>query len=242
MGIGMNICEGIYMKKILGVVMAGFLAIGLTACGGGVKIDETASEYGGQVHGTATPAVESAEPTEEQPLVIDKEAKTIKVYATVNGKYTLEPTRHGLNYHEGNFGDEALFTSYANQTNFHDALIDIDATPGNNLGGDSDDEYIEGAELEVTVSWEGAERAYDINEVVNVSSGNPIAYKFGGNRANSVSKFTGCLMCFDSCPVGVTSNSSESMNAFDNKEVEFIGNKDLLPEDGTPVVVTFALK
>lgn len=228
------------MRRLWGVVMAGLLAIGLTACGG-AKIDETANEYGGQVHGTPTPAVEGVEPSEEQPLVIDPEEQTIKVYAKVNGKYLLEPTRHGLNFHEGNFGDEALFTSYANQTNFHDALIDIGAEPGNNLH-DSDDQYIEGTDLEVTVSWEGADRAYNINEVVNVSSGNPIAFKFGGNRANSVSYFTGCLMCFDSCSVGITSNSSEPVSAFDNKEVEFIGNKDVLPEDGTPVVVTFALK
>ena len=232
------------MKKLLSIVLTGMLAIGLTACGG--KEQGAAPQQGQnqelKVKGTATPAEEGVEPFEQHPLVIDKEAKTIKVYATLNGKYTVEPTRHGLNYHEGKYGSQALFTSSANQTNFHDALIDVGAEPGNNIKGHAKGQFIEGSELDVTVSWEGAPKEYNITELVASSSGKPIQYKFGGNRENSVEKFTGCLACFDSCPVGVTSNANEPHGVFDDKEVEFLGNKDLLPADGTPLVVTFALK
>src|SRR5690606_6596821 len=85
-----------------------------------------------EVKGTPTPAEEGVEPSEQHPLVMDKEAKTVKVYATLNGKYTVEPTRHGLNFHEGKYGSQSLFTSYANQTNFHDALVEVGGVPGNN--------------------------------------------------------------------------------------------------------------
>ncbi|RKD21846.1 hypothetical protein BEP19_14665 [Ammoniphilus oxalaticus] len=228
------------MKKVLGVVLVGLLTIGLTACGGGQQSSSDGQEL--SVKGAQTLPEEGVEVSKDHPLVIDKEARTVKVYATVNGKYTVEPTRHGLNFHEGKYGDEALFTSFANQTNFHDALVEIEAEPGNNLAGKSKDEFIEGDDLVVSVSWDGAEKDYDISEVVNVSTGNPINYKFGGNRDNANSYFTGCLACFDSCSVGVTSNSSEPVNAFDSKQADFVGNKDVLPEDGTPVIVTFALK
>ena len=36
------------------------------------------------------------EVSEENPLVVDKKNKVLKVYATVNGKYLVSPTRHGL--------------------------------------------------------------------------------------------------------------------------------------------------
>lgn len=233
------------MKKLLGMIMSGVLAISLAACGGNQEPAQGTAESQEQqlkVKGTPTPAEEGVEPSEEHPLVIDREAKTIKVYAKVNGKYTLEPTRHGLNYHEGKYGDQSLFTSYANQTNFHDALIALNAEPGNNLSGHAEGKHIEGSGLDVSVTWEGAEKEFDINEVVKDSTGKTIAYKFGGNRENSVDKFTGCLACFDSCPVGVTSNSSQPHGAFENGDAEFMGNKDVLPADGTPVIVTFASK
>lgn len=235
------------MKKLLSIILSGVLVIGLTACGSKQEAAQTQEQQGSQeqheheVKGTATPAEEGVDPSEAHPLVMDKTAKTVKVYATVNGKYMVEPTRHGLNFSEGKYGSQALFTSYANQTNFHDALMELGAEPGNNLSGDTKGHHIEGSVLDVTISWEGAPKEYKMTELVLDSTGKPIEYKFGGNRANSVDKFTGCLACFDSCPVGVTSNSSQPQGAFDGKEVEFIGNKDVLPADGTPVVVTFAL-
>lgn len=240
------------MKKLVSIILTGILALSLTACSSsseqtaGTQPTSAGQEKGheghGKVKGTATPAEEGMQPSEEHPLVVDKTAKTVKVFAKLNGKYTVEPTRHGLNFSEGKYGEQALFTSFANQTNFHDALLDLGAQPGNNLSADTGGQHIEGTSLDVTISWEGAPKEYKMTELVLDSTGKPIEYKFGGNRENSVDKFTGCLACFDSCPVGITSNSSQPQNAFADKEVEFMGNKDVLPADGTSVVVTFALK
>lgn len=55
-------------------------------------------------------------------------------------------------------------------------------------------------------------------------------------------KKTGCLTCLDSCPVGIISNAAYTYGAVEERnEVEFTGNADVLPEDGTYVAVTYAL-
>jgi Fe-S-cluster-containing hydrogenase component 2 len=66
--------------------------------------------------------------------------------------------------------------------------------------------------------------------------------RFGGNLDRSKAKQTGCILCLDTCPVGITSNASHPQGSFDGKLVEFKGNKDVLPADGTGVIVSFKLK
>jgi hypothetical protein len=221
-------------KRFSTSVVALLFVLLVTACGG--------QSADGERPGTATPAVEGETPSKDNPLVINKEQKTVSVYAEVNGKYLYEPTRHGLNFHEGNYGDQAIFKSYANPLDFHDALIELGAEPGNNLGGDSKDTFIEGESLDITVHWEGADKVYSLDEVIIDSTGKPIDQKFGGNLENAMSKFTGCLMCLDSCMVGITSNSAHPTGTFENGDAEFTGNPDVLPGDGTPVVVTFQIQ
>ncbi|OEF95934.1 YdjY domain-containing protein [Desulfuribacillus alkaliarsenatis] len=193
---------------------------------------------------TETQAATGVEVSESNPLVIDQQSKTISVYAKVNGKYLIEPTRHGMNFHEGRFGDQAVLAAYANPLNFHDAMIELGATPGNNVTMDNMSEklHIEGQDLEVTITWAGADRVYDINEVLIDSAEKPFVFKFGGNYERHEGNFTGCLLCLDSCPVGITSNSSHPTTTFDSKVAEFKGNADILPSDGTPVVVTYKIK
>lgn len=52
---------------------------------------------------------------------------------------------------------------------------------------------------------------------------------------------TGCFMCFDSCPAGITSNSTHPVRTFESGYAEFHGNPDVLPEDGTPLVLTYSI-
>jgi hypothetical protein len=50
-------------------------------------------------------------------------------------------------------------------------------------------------------------------------------------------------MCLDSCPVGITSNATYTYGAIETrKEASLTGNKDVLPPDGTLVVITFRAK
>jgi len=184
------------------------------------------------------------------PIYLDKEAGTVQVFAVVNGKYLDQPTRHGLNGQDGKYGDQAVFTTTGNPLDFYDNILELGATPAVAKGGDASQEfetidgrqYIKGSEIKVTVTWEGADREYDINEVMIDSTGKEINYKFGGNYDAASANFTGCFMCFDSCMVGIISNANQPTNTFDNGEAEFMGNKDVLPQDGTPLIVTYSLK
>lgn len=241
------------MKKIMGLALAALLSLSLTACGTNQNNSNTGNgnqaaspstapqKSDSKMVGTPTPAVEGTKVSEEHPLAVDKATKTVRVYAKVNGKYLVEPTRHGLNFKEGKYGAQALFMSYANQISFYNAMMELGGKPGNNLNGNTKGQAIQGQDVNVTVTWDGAPKEYTMTEVVNDSTGKPIKYKFGGNLEHSLTAFTGCLACFDSCPVGITSNSSHAQGEFAAKKVEFTGKKDVLPKDGTPVVVTFKL-
>lgn len=187
--------------------------------------------------------------TKENPLVVDKENKEVKVYATVNGKYLVSPTRHGLNWEEGKYGDQAVLTAYASPLKFNEALVELGGVPAVEKGGDAskefeekaDGKYILGDEVNVTITWENAEKEYDINDVFIDTTGKKLVYRFGGNYDVQEAKNTGCFMCFDSCPAGITSNSSQPVGAFEGGHAEFFGNPDILPEDGTPVVLTYSI-
>lgn len=186
--------------------------------------------------------------SEETPIFIDEENKQVKVFATVNGKYLTEPTRHGLNWVEGAYGDEAVFKGYANPLAFYESLMKLGGTPAVEKGGDPSQEFevteegkfIKGDELQVTITWPEAEKEYDINEVMVDSTGKPLVYHFGGNYDAAKEKMTGCFMCFDSCPVGITSNSSHPVGTFADGNAEFSGNADVLPDDGEAVILTYA--
>ncbi|MBU2456050.1 MAG: hypothetical protein KJ668_22295, partial [Proteobacteria bacterium] len=137
-----------------------------------------------------------------------------------------------------------VFRGLVPQVDFYDTLMKINAVPGNNMTlKNKEATRVQGQEFIVTVTWEGADRAYAIDEVINESNNAPILMKFGGNLKNAMDKNTGCLLCLDSCPVGIVSNSAYTYGAIEKrKEVSMKGNKDILPPDGTQVIITLAAK
>jgi hypothetical protein len=181
--------------------------------------------------------------TKEQPIIIDKTAKSISFLAEVNGKYFYQPTRHFAVSASGNYGDKAVLRGLVPVVDFYNALIAIGAAAGENMTMENKETtHVEGSALIVTVTWEGAGRSYGIDEVVVESNKKPIMMKFGGNLANANDKKTGCLLCFDSCPVGIVSNARYTYGAIEKRnEVTMKGNKDILPSDGTKVIVTLKL-
>lgn len=180
----------------------------------------------------------------ENPIRVDEKNKTVTVLATVNGKFFTQGTRHGLVAFDGSNAHEAIFMGLVPTRDFYDALIKIQAKPGNNLTKqNAEQNYVEGDPLEVTVKWEGADRPYDINEVVIDSNQKPINIRFGGNLEAAEKAKTGCLMCLDSCPVGFVSNSTYTYGAVEKrKEVSFTANSKVLPPADTLVTITFAVK
>jgi hypothetical protein len=234
-------------KTVLLLLIVGILLVSLSLVGCGESNSSSSNNQGvtnnepsGDANNQGEQNENIVQVSKENPMVVNEDNNTISVYATVNGKYLVEPTIHGLNELEGSVAPKALFVTNANTLEFHDALINLGATPGNNLdlSDDSKGKYVEGDDLKVSITWDGANKEYDISEVIIDSQGKPFAFKFGGNYDLAKEKYTGCMLCLESCPIGIVSNSAQT---FAEGVSEFRGNKDILPSDGTPVFITYKL-
>ncbi len=96
-----------------------------------------------------------------EPLKVNKDKRTIYIYAEVNGKYLYEPTRHGVVFKDGRNGDKSIFKAYANALDFWDAFNIINATPGNNVTKNSPQgTIVQGDIVEVKAYWRSASREY----------------------------------------------------------------------------------
>lgn len=182
--------------------------------------------------------------TKENPIKFSKEEASVTFLAQVNGKYLYEPTRHGVVFAEGANGEKTILKAFADPETLYNDLIAIGAKAGNNMTLENKETTnVQGDALEVTITWEGAEKEYKLAEVIKDSAGKAFDIRFGGNLANAQDKKTGCLVCLDSCPVGITSNAAYTYGAVEKRnEVGFTGVKDILPADGTLVVVKLTLK
>jgi len=233
------------MKKGLGLMLVLLLACGLLVAGcgsnsGGEQTSDNQQEANQETAQTAS----VGELTKENPITVNKEEGSITFLGQVNGKYFYEPTRHAAVFVDGGNGDKAVFRGFVNHEDFYNALIEIGAKAGENMTLENKEQtHVEGDAFDITVTWTGAEKEVTIDEAIKDSNGTPIDIRFGGNLTNALDKKTGCLICLDSCPVGITSNAAYTYGAVEKtKEVGFTGNKDVLPADGTYVAITMKLK
>ena len=188
----------------------------------------------------------SGEPTKDSPIVIDKASKTIHIYTDVNGTYFTESTRHGVVFKGGSNGEKSILRGYADEKLFYQALIELGAKAGDNLtaadmkAAAGAGKSVEGDILTVTVSF-GDTKNLPFEKIVKASEQRPMVIHFGGNLASAEKNNTGCVLCLDSCATGITSNSAWETGATENNVVKFYGDKDILPADGSPVIVSFKL-
>ncbi|ATW26117.1 YdjY domain-containing protein [Candidatus Formimonas warabiya] len=234
-----------YFKLIFVAVLALFVIIS-AGCGNQTEGQQTGEQQNveGSDQQTAPPADAVGNLTKENPLEVNKEEGTVTFLAQVNGKYFYEPTRHGAVFAEGGNGEKSVFRAFADPEAFYHALVEIGATAGENMTMENmETTNVQGDGFDVTVTWTGAEKEVTLDEAITDSNGTPFDIRFGGNLKNAQDKKTGCLICLDSCPVGITSNAAYTFGAVESrKDVEFMGNKDVLPADGTFVAVKMALK
>lgn len=182
--------------------------------------------------------------TEENPLKVDKDARSVTIYTKYNGKFETEATRHLVICKDGKLSDKSIFSSYVSPTDFYNALVEVGAEPGNNMTADNaSTTKSEGSKLEVSLCWAGHEGSVGIDDVVKDSNGKAIDMRFSGNIDPSKEFNTGCISCLDSCFVGITSNGEYPLGAIEEtKEVSFSVDADKAPEDGTPVAITYTVK
>ena len=230
-------------RKILVAALLCATMVFTAGCGGQASTNKSSATNTTKSTTSATTADAVDGVSLSSPIKIDKEAKTVTVLCSVNGQYFTQPTRHASVFKDGGNGTKSIFTAYGNALDFYDALIEIGAKEGGNMTADNKETtHVEGDTIKCEVTWNGADKYYDFNEVIIDSNKKPIDMKFGGNRKAAETKNTGCLSCLDSCPVGIISNTTYTYGAVETRgEVGFTGNAEILPEDGTYVAVKYTL-
>lgn len=178
-----------------------------------------------------------------QPLRVDTQTHTVTMLVQINGRFLTDDTRHGIVFKEGSNGNKSLFMGYATPKELYEALKQAGGSAGENMTMDNKETtHVTGSKLDISVSWQGAEKAYSLDEAIIDSNGKKLDMRFGGNLAMAEDKKTGCLVCLDSCPVGIVSNATYTYGAVEKRdEVKFKGNASVLPPDNTLATVTFKI-
>jgi hypothetical protein len=185
-------------------------------------------------------------PTKENPLIIDKINVRVLIYTEVHEMNVHQSNVHwGVVFKDGKFQDRAILRSYANQLDFHDALIKIGAKPGNNLSKETIGKYVEGDILDIKATWPGLGKELSLNDIFVDEKGKPFTIKFGGNRKASEEQKTGCITCLESCWISISSNANYpqtgGIKRFLYPNSHFKGNANILPEDGKPVILIYGI-
>ncbi len=186
-------------------------------------------------------------PTKDKPLIIDEKNKRVLIYTEVHEMNVHQSNVHwGVVFKGGRFQDRAILRSYANQLDFHDALLKIGAKPGNNLNKDTIGKHVEGDILDIKAIIPPSNKIYTLNEIFHDEKGKGFLIKFGGNRKASEQQNTGCITCLESCWISITSNANYPQTGpikrFINPNSRFKGNANVLPEDGKPVILIYSIK
>ena len=191
----------------------------------------------------AAAKVEYDELSNSQPLRVDANNHTVTMLVQINGRFLTDDTRHGIVFKDGSNGHKSLFMGYATPKAFYEALKEAGGTPGENMTMDNKETtHVTGSKLDISVNWQGAAKAYSFDEVIVDSNGKKLDMRFGGNLTAAEEKKTGCLVCLDSCPVGIVSNATYTYGAVEKRgEVKFKGNASVLPADNTLATVTFKI-
>ncbi|EJF9444720.1 protein YdjY [Shigella flexneri] len=178
-----------------------------------------------------------------QPLRVDANNHTVTMLVQINGRFLTDDTRHGIVFKDGSNEHKSLFMAYAPPKAFYEALKEAGGTPGENMTMDNKETtHVTGSKLDISVNWQGAAKAYSFDEVIVDSNGKKLDMRFGGNLTAAEEKKTGCLVCLDSCPVGIVSNATYTYGAVEKHgEVKFKGNASVLPADNTLATVTFKI-
>ena len=168
--------------------------------------------------------------------------KRVLVYAEVNPKSLNQSNPHwGVVFQGGKLKDKAILQAFCTPQEFHDALLQIGARPGNNLTLRNSGEVIGGDELLVSVTWPGLSRPLGLADILEDSSGKGLRVRFGGNRQRAVEEQTGCITCLESCPIGITSNAAypaiSSFKRMISPNSQFKGKAEKLPRQGGLILI-----
>jgi hypothetical protein len=200
----------------------------------------------------------------KRPLAVSEEAGEVIVYGRIyprrfNAAREVAAARYHFLVWNGGSSRGALVETPADDLAFHDALLRLGASPGNNVPAAAWERRldprssaplnrVEGSALWATLFWEGGEpEGVPLHRVFRGLGSGAIALRFAGNRAGKWASMipgvprAGCLVCLYSCPSGKVGNGALTIRDYVEEPARFIADLDALPPEGTPVVVKFRL-
>ncbi len=201
-------------------------------------------------------------PLAEPPLVVDEAKREVRVYGRIfphrfNEARGGDARFHLLAWKEGTSGSKALVETPVDDRDFYEALLQIGAEPGNNLswsswaqrhlaGSPAPERKVEGSPLLLTLFWEGSSPGLPLHRAFRHKGEQDLFFRFGGNRRTESfwllwARRPGCLVCLYSCPVGKVSNAKLAIRDYMEQPERFWANTDVLPPDGTSVMLSFRL-
>ncbi len=187
---------------------------------------------------------EITDPTPEKPIVVDAENKEVRIATRLNRVWCDESTsvHNCVVYEHGIRAPKALFQAYCRHDEFFDALIDIGADPGIDMGDNPDSSAVPtGSKLNVTFRWAGSPKAYTLDEFVQDSLGRPFEIRMHNGKERAISTNMGCILCYTSCNISITSNARYNWKEKMMMIYPFRVNGSLLPADSTLIIITFKL-
>jgi hypothetical protein len=215
----------------------------------------------GAMGNTALPV----EPSAERPMVVQAETQAIRLFGRIYARRFNDAQGDEARYHllvwNNGTSPYALIETPVDDLAFHTELLKLGVRPGNNLSmaawtqrhhahDTASHEKVTGSALDIRIAWSTNPAGVPISHVFaqpSATSTHPLmTWRFGGNRDRLFNQLPfgsrpGCLVCLYSCPSGKVSNSALSVHDYVAAPTRFMADTNLVPVDGTPVIVTFRL-
>lgn len=187
-------------------------------------------------------------------VTVDKSRKTVTISAKVNGKYFNESTRHFMVDQRGFNKGKAMLSSYCTPGDLYNGLVRAGGISWSKTAGkalkNGEKNTIANAEnknfsrLDITVSFDN--KTFSLNDCVTTEkNGNKspeIDMIFAANKDAAEKTPSGCMVCMDSCYIGIAANCAYGLCVIDQGNPTLFARPDVLPADGSIVKVTFKIK
>jgi hypothetical protein len=176
--------------------------------------------------------------------VVDSANGEVRIAAKLNRVWCDDSvSRHNCCvYEHGVKGPTALFQAHCPPADFYDALIDIGASPGIDIGDSPDSSArISGSKLDISIRWEGSPKTYALSELIQDSLGRGFEPRMHNSRQRAIDTNMGCIFCYVSCKISISSNALYTWGEGLQQVSRFKARGDLLPTNGTELIIIFKL-
>ena len=187
-------------------------------------------------------------------VTVDKNAKSVTISARVNGKYFNDSTRHFMVDQNGFNKGKAILTSYCTPDDLYNGLIKAGGVSWSKSAGitlnNGEKNTVSNAEnknfskIDVAVSW--GNETHNLSDCLTTSKNGSTAPDvdmiFTGNTKAAAKTPSGCMVCMDSCYIGMIANCAYGLCVIDQGNPTLYAREDILPADGNVVKVTFTIK